>query len=63
MDSFTQDHLAAWADHALRPEERSDVVSTIVSYVLRHPDVIDRGWSWSEIRDIAERNVRLGIAG
>jgi hypothetical protein len=60
MDAFTQDHLAAWAAHTLRDDERDAIVKAITLFVLGHPDVIN-GRSWPEIRHLVERNARLGI--
>jgi hypothetical protein len=63
MDSFTQDHLAAWAEYTLHDDERQAMVGRITSFVLHHPKLIADGRSWPEIVSLMERNARLGIAG
>jgi hypothetical protein len=63
MDSFTQQHLAAWAVRDLHEDERAEVVGRMLALVSECPDLIAEvgGRSWPEIRDLAERNARQGI--
>jgi hypothetical protein len=61
MDAFTRKHLQAWADATLHDDERDEVVQQMVAYVKRNPDVIERDFSWDQVRDIIERNTELGI--
>jgi hypothetical protein len=61
MDEFTTKHLQAWADDALHEDERDEIVQKMVAYIERNPDVIERDFSWGQVRDIIERNAELGI--
>lgn len=49
-------HLARWALATLHDDERDAVVDRIIAFITEHPDVVERGDSWMEIRRLAERS-------
>lgn len=55
MDAFILAHLQRWIDQAIPGDETEKVESGIVRYVTEYPEVIEMGWSWPEIRSVAER--------
>ena len=62
LDDFTRKHLQAWADATLHDDERDELVQKMVAYIEHNPDVIERDFSWGQVRDIIERNEKLGVS-
>lgn len=55
MDDFTERHLQAWLENTVLADEREQVGATIRKFVAEHPDVLERGNGWPEVRMLAER--------
>jgi len=54
MDTFTQEHLAKWADAVLFDDEKDAAVRQITAFAEAHPDVLER-YDWPTIKMLAER--------
>ncbi|MGH9967766.1 MAG: hypothetical protein ACREBG_08000 [Pyrinomonadaceae bacterium] len=61
LDTVTQDHLETWLAQYDDVEYRDATRTRILAFVAAHPDSIELGRSWPQMRDIAERNEREGI--
>ena len=59
-DEFTERHFQQWLDSTVYDDERSQVEQSIRVLVSEYPDLLER-LSWPEMRDLTERNERLGI--
>jgi hypothetical protein len=56
MDDFTKKHLETWLDYSCVDEEQKDILrEKIMAFISENPDVLDRGYSWPEIRNLVER--------
>ncbi|HUU53136.1 MAG TPA: 2'-5' RNA ligase family protein, partial [Candidatus Bathyarchaeia archaeon] len=55
-DQQTEDHFKAWLDKTIVDDDRVSVETGIREFIKEHPDVIERGDSWPDIRRMAERN-------
>lgn len=54
-DDFLEKHFQTWLDHTCSLDEREQVEMKIRKMVQEYPDLIERNYSWPEIRNLAER--------
>lgn len=54
LDSFTETHFDNWLRVTVFEEERESVKSSIMKVLADNPDLIDKGYSWPELRVMAE---------
>lgn len=57
MDPWTENHLQRWLDVTIVEDDRVAVEAGIRRFVEDHPDLIENGRSWPEIRALAERRL------
>lgn len=55
-DDFTERHFQAWLDFTCSIDERDEVENNIRNLHKYDSTLIDSGFSWPEMRDLAERN-------
>lgn len=55
MDAFTKKHLEDWLQRTVDSRDRRHVGKIIRAFVAQHPDLIEQGRGWPEIRSLAER--------
>ena len=53
LDAFTMKHLNAWLEQHVSVEDQEGVLNSIFTALEEEPDLLDRGLSWTEIRDRA----------
>ena len=56
MDRDTAEHFYAWLARTVPDDEQHTVEQQIHRLLREHPDLIDKGRSWPEMRTLAERN-------
>lgn len=54
MDAYTAQHLEKWLAHVARDEEKDTLRDSILKLVADHPDLLERGYSWPEMRRMTE---------
>lgn len=54
-DEFTENHFQKWLDNTVHWSERDDVEKGIRELVNDHPDLIEKNYSWTEMRRMSER--------
>jgi len=54
LDSFTETHFDNWLRVTVFKEDRETVRSNIMKALADNPGLIDNGYSWPEIRLMAE---------
>ena len=55
LDKFTDDHLKKWVEDKIVAEDQDRYLAGIKAYLAKNKEVIDRGYSWSKVRDLAEQ--------
>ena len=55
MDDFTEKHLKNWIDKTVHRNERDKVESSIREVLKDHPDLLEKNYSWPEMRMLTER--------
>ncbi len=55
MDAFTENHLHKWIERTVHESEQHEVHLAIREMVRDYPELVEQGYSWSEIRMLAER--------
>ncbi len=56
MDYDTAAHFYVWLEKVVADDEQHQVEQQIHCLLRDHPDLIEKGRSWPEMRDLAERN-------
>lgn len=56
MDRATAEHFYAWLEKTVPANEQHNVEQQIHALLRDHPDLIEKGRSWPEMRELAERN-------
>jgi hypothetical protein len=59
MDAFTEEHLMKWLKYTIPLGDRQKVERQIRWMLKEHPELIELGWSWPEIRSLAERSDKV----
>ena len=57
MNQDTAEHFYAWLEAHVRDDEQHTVEQAIHALLADHPDLIDKGRSWPEIRFLAQRRI------
>jgi hypothetical protein len=55
MEAWLEEHFQHWLKSYVPEEERERIEAGIREYLSQHDEVIAWGWSWSDIRNVAER--------
>jgi hypothetical protein len=55
IDEITEKHFLKWLEFTVSEEEQEKVSNGIRNFLVGREEVILRGYSWPEIRRIAER--------
>jgi hypothetical protein len=56
IDELTEKHFKKWLEFTVSEEEQEKVSNGIRNYLVGREDVIqERGYSWPEVRSLAER--------
>ena len=53
---WLEKHFQAWLKRTVHWTEREIVETNIKRLLKKHPDLIERGYSWPKIREITERS-------
>jgi len=56
MDKQETMHFFKWLESTVHRDDRSKVMRQIGQLIADHPDLIKKGRSWPEMRELAERN-------
>lgn len=59
LNDFTMKHLDNWIKYYIHLDEQESTKKMILSFLLEHEEVLERGFSWTEIRNFAEKEIRL----
>lgn len=54
MDEFTHRHLREWVQSTVPADDQEAVEKGIRAMVREYPELIEQGYSWPEIRRMAE---------
>lgn len=54
MDRETAEHFYAWLDRYIHISEQHETEQLIHKILREHPDLVEKGYSWPEIRNMAE---------
>jgi len=60
MEEWCREHLENWLEINVVEEERESLRNKILQFVEEYPDLIN-DHSWTEIRNLIERNERYGM--
>ena len=55
LDDFADSHLIRWVRAHIVENEQAPTYFTIRAFLREYPDILERGDSWPEIRNLAER--------
>lgn len=55
LNDFTMKHLDNWIKYYIHLDEQESTKKMILSFLLEHEEVLERGFSWTEIRNFAEK--------
>ena len=53
MDRQTAEHFYAWLERTVHISEQHDVEQAIHALLRLHPDLIEKNYSWPELRNMA----------
>jgi hypothetical protein len=55
MDNFCEKHFKEWIDYTIHVDDKKSVEISIRKLLKDHPDLIEKNYSWPEMRRMAER--------
>jgi hypothetical protein len=53
QDSFTRSHFYSWVRQYVHKQDQEAVKNGIETLLIDHPDLIEKGYSWPEMRRLA----------
>jgi len=61
MDLYTETHFINWVAKTVPEEHQKETIGIILDFLKDYPELIEQGYSWPEIRILAERRIEIGV--